>query len=200
MATKKPLDPSLWAEIQRHWEYDPDQPSYAVAATRAAEKFQFSPPSKSTIDSRAKRENWERRGSMTGINQSAMRKADAMVNSDGTPVSDAPSDGRSDASDAKKAQASRAESEDKRAEVTARHRQEWAQVAVLRQEALQRRNADSGESFHRLKIAKITAEITTLQQNGERKAWGMELTIDPAHIAEMSDAQLEAISAGRMPK
>ncbi|MFD2377828.1 hypothetical protein ACFSTJ_10595 [Ottowia pentelensis] len=98
------------------------------------------------------------------------------------------------------AQASREESENKRAELDVRHRTEWRQVAVLRQEALSRRHTDPVEAFNRLKVAKITAEITMLQQNGERRAWGMEMSFDSAQLAEMSDAQLEAIAAGKMPR
>ena len=197
------LNPLFWAEIRRHWEYDPDEPTYLLACRRAGEKYDFSSPTKAGIAKRATSEGWERRGSMVGVNQAALRRADALVNSDGSPV-DAPVDGVSspkrDAESARQAQESNEEAVDKRAEVGARHRTEWQQVAVLRQEALAKRHTDPAEAFNRLKIAKITAEITTLQQAGERKAWGMDVIIDPADLANMSDAQLEAIAAGKMPR
>ena len=63
---------------------------------------------------------------------------------------------------------------DETAAVVRRHRQEWVQVAKLRQEALERRVRDPKESFERAKLAKITAEMTALQQAGERKAWGLD--------------------------
>ena len=66
---------------------------------------------------------------------------------------------------------------DETAAVVCRHRQEWVQVAKLRQEALERRVRDPKESFERAKLAKlakITAEMTALQQAGERKAWGLD--------------------------
>lgn len=201
--TRQHLNPLFWAEIRRHWEYDPDSPSYLLACRRAGEKYQFNPPTKAGIAKRATSEGWERRGSMVGVNQAALRRADALVNSDGTPV-DAPVDGVSSpkrgVESARQAQASNDEAVDKRAEVGARHRIEWQQVGVLRQEALAKRHTDPVEALNRLKVAKITAEITTLQQAGERKAWGMEIMIDPADLSSMSDAQLEAIAAGKTPR
>lgn len=194
------LDPALWAEIRRHWEYDPDEPSLQVAASRAAEKHSFNPPTKASIHERLKKEGWERRGTMAGVNQSAHRKADALVEADGsraeTRQPDGKPDGKPDVSGAQKRQASREESEDKRAEVLARHRQEWRQVAVLRQEALAKRTTDAADAFLRLKIAKISAETTMLQQVGERRSWGMD-TPDAADVSKMTDAQLEALVKGK---
>ena len=33
--TRQHLNPLFWAEIRRHWEYDPDSPSYLLACRRA---------------------------------------------------------------------------------------------------------------------------------------------------------------------
>ena len=77
------LSREQWQAIRTIWEYDPDQPSYNTAAGRAAKKHQFAPPGKSTIDDRAKKEGWERRGNMTGINAAAQRKADTLTDSNG---------------------------------------------------------------------------------------------------------------------
>jgi hypothetical protein len=44
----------------------------------------------------------------------------------------------------------------------------------LRQEAIADREADHKEAFERAKLAKITAEMTAIQQAGERKAWGLD--------------------------
>jgi hypothetical protein len=60
------------------------------------------------------------------------------------------------------------------AEVVHRHRREWEQVVMLRQEALKVRVEDQKEAFDRSKLAKITAEMTAIQQAGERKAWGLD--------------------------
>lgn len=196
------LNPLFWAEIRRHWEYDSDSPSYLLACRRAGEKYDFNPPTKAGIAKRATSEGWERRGSMTGVNQAALRRADALVNSDGTPV-DAPVDGVSSpkrgVESARQAELSNDEAVNKRADVGARHRQEWAQVAVLRQEALRNRVSDPAGALSRMKLAKITAETTALQQAGERKAWGMDIP-DATDMSQMTDAQLEAIAAGKTPR
>jgi hypothetical protein len=60
------------------------------------------------------------------------------------------------------------------AEVVHRHRKEWEQVVMLRQEALKVRVEDQKDAFDRSKLAKITAEMTAIQQAGERKAWGLD--------------------------
>ena len=63
---------------------------------------------------------------------------------------------------------------ERRVAVVARHRTEWEQVAALRREALQVREDDPADAFQRAKLAKITAEMTAIQQAGERKAWGLD--------------------------
>jgi hypothetical protein len=70
------LTPEQWQAIQTIWEYDPDEPSYNAASLRASEKFKFLAPGKTTIESRAKKQGWKRRGSLNGINFSAQKKAD----------------------------------------------------------------------------------------------------------------------------
>jgi hypothetical protein len=221
MARNKLTD-EQWAEIRRVWEYDPAEPTYLVAGTKAAEKFGFTGPSKSTIDDRAKREGWERKASMTGINAAAQRKADRMGVPDGP---DAAPDGQPDASGGKKsppppsspsdpasAASARDEAEDLRAAVLARHREEWKQVAGLRQEALFRRPKPINgqvppgqmdkvkDAFDAMKLAKITAEATAIQQQGERKAWGLDVVIDPDQMRTMSDEDLAALAAGKAPR
>lgn len=74
----------------------------------------------------------------------------------------------------KKAEAMDAEAE-KVAEVARRHRKEWEQVVMLRQEALAARKVDQKDAFEKAKLAKITAEMTAIQQAGERKAWGLDV-------------------------
>ena len=202
MAREK-LSDEHWKAIREVWEYDPDEPTYNEAAGRSAQKHGFAAPGKSTIDFRAKKEGWERRGSLRGVNTAAQRKADRMTRPDGSPVA---LDGPLDASSLKKEQAAREESEDKRAEVIARHRQEWQQVAGLRQEAVRARHTRDNpagsfqDAFDKAKLAKITAEATAIQQAGERKAWGLDIVMDPGQVQDCSDAQLEALARGRVPK
>lgn len=188
-----------WQAIRTIWEYDPDQPTYNAAAGRAAEKYQFAPPGKSTIDDRAKKEHWERRGSMNGINAAAQRKADALTDSYGNrTVPDAKKRNFPGTSSPVLVLSSREEAENKRAEANARHRTEWVQIAVLRQEALGLRNSNLDQAIAKMKLAKTAAETTAIQQTGERKAWGMDILVDVGPLKDMTDAQLEAIINGKV--
>lgn len=64
---------------------------------------------------------------------------------------------------------------DVRAEVLDRHRREWAIPRKLSQEAVLLRDLKPGEAFDRAKMAKITAETLKILQDGERKAWGLDV-------------------------
>lgn len=188
-----------WSVIRQIWEFDPDEPTYVQSGKRAGEKHGFQPPSKPAIGKRARKEGWERRGSLAGINQAAHRIADRLadhkpkVRGGGTAYNDP--DARSDSATA--ATEERHGAEFRRAEIRVRHRQEWEQIVILRKEALKHRDADPDQTFHRLKITKIAAETTTIQQNGECKAWGMDELIDTTRLKSMSDNQLEAMVAGK---
>lgn len=193
------LNSAQWQAIRTVWEYDPDEPSYNVAAARAAAKKNMAPPSKSTIDDRAKKEGWQRHGNLNGINAAAHRKADTLIDSNGNrTVPDAQTGDFSNAPEPALLLASRQESEDKRAEVTARHRIEWRQIAVLRQEAVNLRNTNLDLALLKIKLAKTTAQTTSIQQTGERKAWGLDILVDVGSIKDLSDEQLAAIIHGKV--
>ena len=71
-------------------------------------------------------------------------------------------------------------------------------MVMLRNEALQNRKVDPKKSLELLKIAKMTADTILIQQNGERKAWGLdELNLD---VSKMTDEQLQDIINGKMPR
>ncbi len=98
------LRDNLWTAIRTAWEFDSDGPTYNVAASRASEMLNFDVPAKTTIASRAKKEGWERRGNLNGINAAAQSKADKLTNSDASPsVSDGKALVISDASETQKA-------------------------------------------------------------------------------------------------
>jgi hypothetical protein len=196
------LTPAQWAAVRQTWEYDSDEPTLIEAANRVADRFGCEAPSKQALSRRYTRDRelgleWQRRGSMVGVNQAAQRKADALVEADGTPSGARPVPTVVDPGErAVLIQQGREEAEDKRAAVLARHRQEWKQIAILRQEALNGRQANPGQSFERAKLAKITAETTSIQQAGERKAWGLD-DIQIPDLAKKSDAELRAILEGK---
>lgn len=191
MASAK-LNDAQWAAVKQHWELDPDQPNLVDAATRAADRLGFALPTKQALHARYKREikrdgPWERKGTMAGVVQAAQRKADALVESDGSAASKAALEAT-----AQNALQAREQAEDKRAQVLARHRQEWRQVVQLREEALAVREVDREDAFERAKLAKITAEMTRIQQDGERKAWGLDEMQIP-DLSKKSDAELRAL-------
>ena len=194
------ISPDHWQAIRNCWECDPDSPSHEVAASRSGDKFQFKPPSKSNVYAKCLKDGWERKGTMNGINITAQRKADALVDSDGNRTKQ--NDQNESASGKQNqvpalVQASREESEDKRAEVTARHRSEWKNIAAIRNEALAIRNTNPDLAMTKSKLAKINAETTAIQQQGERKAWGLDILVDPGSVKNMTDEQLEAIINGK---
>lgn len=196
------LTPAQWAAVRQTWEFDPDEPTLIEAASRVAARLGCEAPSKQALSRRYTRDKelgheWQRRGSLVGINQVAQRKADALVEDDGTPSGPRPTPTAATPEErAVLIQERREEAEDKRAKVLARHRQEWQQVATLRQEALKDRQANPGQSFERAKLAKITAEMTSIQQAGERKAWGLD-DIQIPDLSKKSDAELRAILEGK---
>lgn len=195
------LTQEQWEAIRRCYEYDPDEPSPPAAAARVAAKLGFKVPVRQTIYNKMTAEGWSRRGVMGGIVHAAHRKADRVVTSTGEreppPKPILPSQ-RPDRST--EAYLEREAAEDKRAEVIARHRMEWRQIAVLRQEALKLRESDLPGAERRAKLAKLVAETTKIQQDGERKAWGLDEPMAPPDFSKMSDADLRELVAGRFPQ
>ena len=82
------------------------------------------------------------------------------------------------------------------ADIISRHRSERVEVAALRDEATALRHDDLAAAYGKARFAKITAEVVKLQQEGERKAWGLDDLgdFDPSRLI---DEQLEAIVRGR---
>lgn len=198
------LSKDQWRHVQDAWQYNPAQPTYAEAGKLASEKFGFPAPGKTTIESRAKKEGWERRGSMDGVNLEAQRRADLVAKK---PDAGQNSDGSagfekfiSDLSESAKAGIERENSIDVRTKITVEHREEWAQVGVMRDEAAAMRKKSVDAATEKMKLAKLMAEVTTLKQNGERKAWGMEIQTDPGAMQNYTQEQLEALASGKVPK
>jgi hypothetical protein len=210
------LTPEQWQAIRVAWEYDPDEPSLELAAARAAEKYEFKAPRRQSVHERAKREGWQRRGSLNGINAAAHRRADSKMDSSkvaqpeglpdgarGQPDGGAPAapDTAAATSDAANHAVIARESDiEKRTTINVRHRQEWVNIAALRNEALSLRRTDPVRCSEKLRQVKAAAEITAIQQAGERKAWGLDIGIDCRDLASLSDEALELIAAGKTPR
>lgn len=182
------LTDTEWAAIRRVYEYDPDSPSLEVSAKRAGEKFAFSPPSKQAVWKRWKAECWERHGTMSGIGEAAQVKADRIERVDGTFEA---TDDETYAAEA------RIEAENKRAELLVRHRAEWKQVATLRQEAVNLRKEDMRGAQGKIRFAKTVADTTRIQQEGERRAHGLDDVISTEDIKRMTDEELRNVVYGR---
>jgi hypothetical protein len=210
------LTPEQWQAIRVAWEYDADEPTYELAAARAASKYQFKAPRKQTVHERSKKDAWQRKGSLQGATVAAQRRADSMAKDPGPPQPGGMSDPVSSPADAVgasraetpaanaspviQALAAREDAVEKRAQVLDRHRRDWTNVAIVRNEALSIRITDPVRCSERLRQAKLAAEITAIQHAGERKAWGMEVSLQEADLEKMSDETLAAIAKGRVPK
>ncbi len=59
-----------------------------------------------------------------------------------------------------------------------RHRREWLAPRAMSSEAVKIRDSDPVKAFERAKLAKITAETLKLVQDGERKAFGLDVGVD----------------------
>lgn len=160
------LTTDQWAAIRIEWEGEP-----TATFSGLGEKFGVH---NSEIGRRAKREGWVKRGQLAGINESAHRKADKLTDADGNSTQR-----ELRTSDL----ATRTESEDLRAAVTARHRTEWAELEGFRKSALvtMRRAHEVGdkETWQLAKIAADTAKANLsaleVKQQGERRAWGLDV-------------------------
>ncbi|MFA5922580.1 MAG: hypothetical protein WC856_15040 [Methylococcaceae bacterium] len=205
------LKPEQWQAIRTSYEHDIDKPSVEVAAERAALKFNFKPPHRSAIYFRLKKDEtngapWVRVSSMHGINIVAQKKADQIAidkNTDEKLDKKLDEKSKLDANPIKKAQASKEESEDLRASVLVRHREDLSEarngtIAAKEKHKTAVTMDDKRIAFEDLKAAKIHTETLRLTQDGERKAWNLD---DPPDLSKYSIAQLEeAKITGKLPR
>lgn len=160
------LTADQWAAIRMEWEGEP-----LATFSGLGEKFGVH---NSEIGRRSKREAWTKRGQLASINESAQRKADMLTDAQGNSTQR-----ELRASDL----ATRTESEDLRAAVTARHRTEWGELEEFRQAALEAmqdaRQKGDRETWSIAKMAADTAKANLsaleIKQQGERRAWGLDV-------------------------
>ncbi len=160
------LTTDQWAAIRIEWEGEP-----LATFTGLGEKFGVD---KANISRRSAREAWTKRGQLASINESAQRKADLLTDAQGHATQR-----NSNAGDL----ATRSESEDLRAAVTARHRTEWGDLEEFRQHALTAMQdahaAGDRETWYIAKMAADTAKANLsaleIKQQGERRAWGLDM-------------------------
>lgn len=98
----------------------------------------------------------------------------------------------------KRAAAIEAES-DRRAAIQIKHRTEWNPVGTLIREAVRIRKTNSKDAVDKVRLAKMIAETLRMKQECERKAWGLDIVVDPNALKNMTDEQLEALAQGKLP-
>jgi len=144
------LTKDQWLEARQKWEADPTLSMGELAGQIGV--------SVAAISKTAKAQGWVKSGSLPSINRAAQVKADA-----------AEVNGEVNGETGKKPlPASIEASTELRAKLIQSHRAEWRHHARLF--GLDAIKADFGEG----KSAKISAEMLSIRQKGERIAWGMD--------------------------
>lgn len=193
---KKILTDDTWKHIKAEWESD-HRVTYATLAAKYG-------VGKATISDRARKGGWAKQVDHFAITTDANLRADAACD----PASD-----RTDktlnpnTSEALKRRAANDEAAEKRANILVKHREEAVRFDQLQSatlsllvKALQTR--DTQDWWLAKKAADtLKSQVTTakLKQEMERGAWGLDVVIDPRSLMLMTDEQLEAIVAGKMP-
>lgn len=131
---------------------------------------------RSTVGYYASRDNWKKKYKYGEVTKEAQEMADKYKSS----VADLGPEVTPDQKTEVIKQIADDDAIAKRAELLARHRREWAAPRAMSAEAVQLRLEDAAKAFDRAKLAKITAETLMIVQNGERKAWGLDVGELPA--------------------
>jgi len=156
------------------WEGEP-----MATFGRLSEKFDIN---KSEISRKAAKEGWTKRGVIGDINEAAQRKADGRCDADGNPTKKPTGQREPNVVDLPQ----RIISEDLRADVLVRHRKEWAELISFRKSALAAMKAahENGDKIS-WQVAKMAADTAlanlralAVAQEGERKAWGLDLKVE----------------------
>ena len=134
-----------WELARKKWEVGPALNFVDIAKELGV--------TRQAVQRRAKREGWTRRATTREVVEKAHVKADRSTAD------------LHDVSDRKLTEVA----VDLRAKVLERHRKEWDGVRQRVYEALR-----SGD-FDRAKLGKISAESIRIIQDGERKAWGLDV-------------------------
>lgn len=163
-----------WETARRTWEADPTQTFESIAKIIGVSHTAVSKRANNPEDP------WARQQSMREIVTKAQRRADARevaakVSAEAAKV----------AAETRKESVAEA-AVDLRADVLERHRADWAQHRTLFTLDAIKKEFEAGKS------AKISAEMLSIRQKGERAAYGIEDVAPSNPLEGMSDAELEA--------
>jgi transcriptional regulator with XRE-family HTH domain len=139
-----PLTKQQWAEARQTFETEPTATLESISQTLGV--------SRPAVSKKAKKEEWQKAGTLRMVCKAAQLKADQVTDVTGVTS-------KKDATDNAIAL---------RASVIEKHREEWAL----------HRNRFSLDDIHADfdmgKKAKISSEMLMIRQSGERKAWGLD--------------------------
>lgn len=195
------LSRSVWAEVRLAWEVSP-RPGLAWLTAAGGGPWLVT---EEAIRLRRRAEGWTKRGGLPSVAREAYRIADraAACGLAGPelgpqlgPGGDKKAEAQPDIGEPAFAGWAEHAATLLRAALVVRHRAEWGMVRRLVHEAL--REASGMQGFEKAKIAKITAEVLRILQEGERRAWGLDAEL--MNMERMSDAELEAVAEGRVPR
>lgn len=144
------LTKDQWAEARVQWEADPTLTFESLGKTLAV--------SREAVGQRARKDGWQRDPSLHDVARRAQFKADQREASSKVPAEVPGGRLKTD---------SRALAEDIRADVIERHRADWAEHRQLFA------TSDIAANFEIGKSAKISAEMLSIRQRGERDAYGL---------------------------
>lgn len=126
---------------------------------------------KSSLERRARAEGWRKNHVMGQMTEAAQKAADAFK----MRVAELGPEADAEQKQVIVAEVVEEHAIDLRAKMLDRHRREWAAPRAMSAEAVSLRLSDPYKSFERAKLAKITAETLKIVQDGERKAWGLDV-------------------------
>lgn len=178
-AERIPKRPSAatWADARLKWESDPRENWESIARWIAT---QGPAVTRVAVSKRADKEGWARPQNLRDIAQSAHLRADAREVAAKVSLEAAKVAAET------RAQAVAEVAIDVRADVLERHRQDWNRHRELfTLDAIH-------DQFEVGKSAKISAEMLTLRQRGERAAYGIEDAPQANPLESMTDEELQA--------
>lgn len=209
-----------WAEVRAEWEASPRQGLTWLLASAGGRWNITEEP----LRHRRAAEGWTKRGGMVEVVRRARQGADrlsaasAQAEADAAAAGDVGSGEAEVGHDAPKTRAQDAApaigaapvvapaarpaglADDAAVEMRTRlismHRDEWKAARALVYKAM--REGESAVGFDKAKFAKITTESLKNIQEGERRAWSLDA--DLIDFDAMTDAQLEALAKGRLPR
>jgi hypothetical protein len=202
------LTPDQWAAARVAWESDPKASYESVGAAFGV--------SKQSVWKHATADGWKKSTSTPAINDAANRRADAVVN----PLKGDAVDGKLDAAPPTEIKpekmtdpASDEESIRKRATIVACHREETGQLGLILRAArgvivhavnLTGSGDEKKAAWARAKLAQAAARdavaAAAQRHQMERRAWGLDIVVDPDQLRSMSDEDLELLAAGKLPR